>query len=205
MKLGVLLLNLWRGLHTTLGQALSGITALASLAWFLWPEEHWRVHPDALASLIVTLLAWIVSLSPTKASSTKHDRELFQKFRDVVGEKERTFLREHDLGNSFSWKSLNGLTELADRWKGAEFEFDDPEMQKKLAEIVRRSAGFVYALSMDSQPLSGGWASIISDHERGSFFSKETDKRVRGYNEQATELGETIDEFIRYARPKLER
>ena len=143
--------------------------------------------------------------APVEKLASDHDTKLLEKFRALFSENEKTFLREHDLGNSFNWQRLDGTSELADGWRGAEFQFDDDAVQGKLSAIIQKAQKFIQDLSLGSQIINDRWASAVSDHERGSFFSKETEVRIDGYNKQATELADAIDDFIKYARKKLAR
>jgi hypothetical protein len=91
-----------------MGRGLAAFGAFATLAWFLWPEAQWHIHPDALCALIISTAAWLTSLTPVGVRKpTKHDVELLQKFRALIGDSEKWFLRQHDFGGSFSWDSLS--------------------------------------------------------------------------------------------------
>src|SRR5438132_13966419 len=96
--------NLWRWLHSTLGRSLTGIGALVTITWFLWPNKYWRVEPSALAALVAALVTWLVSLTPDRwRFSSQHDRGVLQKFGTLISDVEKTHLREI-LPRGLSWQ-----------------------------------------------------------------------------------------------------
>lgn len=200
--------KLWNGLHTVVGRGLAGLSALATLTWFLWPEANWHIHGDALASLVISVTAWIASLSPVPIKkASEHDIQLLRRFRDLFSEGEKDFLREHDFGNSFSLNRLSGTRELADRWHGAEYEFDDVQIQEKLDPIVRDCQELLHRMTEYTDVINphNMWTSIVPHAERAAEnFSRQTLDRIRDYNDRATKIVTEIDAFIKFARPRLE-
>src|SRR4051812_24151594 len=103
---------------------------LAALTWFLWPDAHWSVHPDALGMFIVTFLAWIAATFLGQSGSISrppdvhpHDVELLAQFNTMLPPVQRQFLREHNFGSAYNRTNVSGLLEFADAWEGADFEF----------------------------------------------------------------------------------
>jgi hypothetical protein len=189
-------------LRTTTGHATTGIAALGSLAWFLWPDTNWSIHPDALLAFVLAMVAWITSISPSRGPS-KHDMELFARFGDLFTEGEMIFLRDYDLAGPFKWDNLSGTNELVRRWSGAVFEFDDRKIQKKFALVLEHASGFIHALALGTHIGRGGFATTIPDREVPEEMSSETWEAIKAHNKRATELRDEIEGFIRYARPRL--
>jgi hypothetical protein len=200
-----MLANAWRWLHSTLGRGLAGIVALVTLAWFLWPEPQWHVHPDALCALVIALAAWVASLAPVQPQApSKHDVELLTRFRALLSESEKDFLRTYDLANSFSWHRLEGTQELSAAWHGAEFEFDDHKVQDKLSPILETAREFIHRLALGTWPIGPErLSSAIPKTEIDDKISQKTWDRIQDFNKRATALADAIDEFIKFARKRL--
>jgi hypothetical protein len=199
--------NAWTSLRSSVGRAAAGLSAFATLVWFLWPDEHWHVQPDAMAALAVAFIAWIASAVPNEPKrASQHDRELLQKFRALIAEDEKYFLGAFDLGNTFSWHDLEGTQALAERWHGAEYEFDDENVQKRFAPIVQCATELIRKMSLGTWIVSmdGKMASAIPIPQKASGnVSDETWARIKDYNDRATRLSTDIDAFIRYARQRI--
>src|ERR1019366_4593902 len=103
-------------LATAAGRSVAAATVFATLISFLWPDKDWEIHPDAASVLVVAVIVWLASLRRYQPLS-EHDRALLAKFRAILSEDEKDFLKTYDLGNPFSWHSLDGTQELA-RWSG---------------------------------------------------------------------------------------
>jgi len=200
------LASFWRGFRSALGNAATSVIALATLTWFLWHEPQWQAHPDALAALVASLIAMAVSFTPTKISKpSKHDVALLAQFRALVSEDEKMFLRDHDLADSFSWKSLKGCQDLADRWIGAEYEFDNREVQAKLADIVKLAKEFISELAVGSVIFDAVTrrATTIPAIEKDREMSARTWQAIKAHNNRATILLAKLDEFVKFARKTL--
>lgn len=198
--------RLLKWLRSTLGKGTAGISVFATLAWFLWPSQNWHVQPDALAALVIALVAWIASLTSDEKSATEHDRRLLQKFRALLTDSEKEFLRTYDLGNTFSWRSLKGTKELAERWQGAEYEFDDGAVQSRFAQIIADARELIRRMSLGTWivTVDDKLASPVPDSERNSGeISQKTWAKIKDFNDRATKLSEDIDRFIKFARQSI--
>jgi len=190
-----------------MGRAATGLTALATLTWFLWPDEHWHLQPDALAALVIAIIAWIASTAPEEQQRvSQHDRDLLQRFRALISDGEKYFLAKYDLGNTFSWHDLEGTQTLAERWHGAEYEFDDEKVQQRFAPIVQAASELIHLMSHGTWIVSmnGKMASAIpSPQQESGDVSDKTWERIRDYNDRATRLSADIDAFIKFARQRI--
>jgi hypothetical protein len=143
-------------------------------------------------------------MAPPERSVSQHDRDLLASFRALLPQAQKEFLRDHDFGGSFCWESLKGIRELADRWRGAEYEFDNPEVQKHFQALTSFASDWTHDLAIGSWIISiDQWASTIPELERNQDISKGTYDKIKHLNEGATKLGEDIDAFIRFARQRI--
>lgn len=201
-------------LQSLAGRAVSGIAVFCALAWFLWPSSSWRPEPEPLGLLIVSLIAWLGSLQPTQtpaietpASPTPHDVRLLSRFRETVTEAAKRFLTDQDLLGSFNWKQIDCLMEISHDWRGAEFAFDDADIQGRFAPLVDNIRAFTNQLAVRTYVIRGRdeWASVLTDNDREFTISDHTRQIARELNELATNLATEIDDFIRFARPRLDK
>jgi hypothetical protein len=193
-------------LRSAAGRSTSSVAVFAALIWFLWPEQNWHVHPDALAGLVVAVVAWLAALTPReKHSPSAHDRELLAKFRALLSDDEKAFLRQHDFGGTFSIHRLKGVRELADAWTGAEYEFDDKQVQDAFGALLAETSEFTHGLAHASGPTEqAGWHSVIPDRERHTDeISQRTYAAIDEFNRKATRLHDHIDKFIKFARQRI--
>lgn len=98
---------------------------------------------DAYLATLGAFSAWIAleksSLGSAASSPSlhPHDVSLGRSLRELFDEKTRRFLRETSVGTPFHNDFLNNLEILADDWVGAEFEFEEAELDNLSSEIVR--------------------------------------------------------------------
>lgn len=117
----------------------------------------------------------------------------------------RHTLGRHDFGGSFRWSSLAGLQTVAD-WRGAEYEFDDPDLQRIFGPLINDVGDFVMKLATESWLIldSTELATMIPDVEHGGEdYSPRTRQRVKNMNDAASSLLEKIDAFIKLARKSM--
>jgi hypothetical protein len=192
-----------RWLQTTAGRALTGLTAMAAIVVFLWPVEGWRFDPSLFAACALSFVAWLASLGETKRP-TAHDVELLKQFRALISDQVRSTLRSHDFGGSYSRSWVSGLNEVA-YWRGAEFEFDDRDLQARFAKVVEKISAFTHDLALETWPTNmGDLSTAIPDAERGGVISERTKARVEKLNTDASTVVTAVDDFIRFARPRLD-
>ena len=211
---GRVLVAVMSGLQTLAGRAATGIAVFCALAWFLWPSPSWQVEPEPWLVLLVSVVGWLTSLgharqvAPEKHSTpTTHDVKLLGSFRATLTEPAKRFLRDQDLLATFNWKTVDCLLAISHDWRGAEFAFDDKELQARFSPLIENIRGFTHELALRSYIVRGrdDWASVLTDHDREYEVSDRTRQTARELNDQATRLADEIDEFIRFARPRLER
>jgi hypothetical protein len=123
----------------------------------------------------------------------------------LLSDQEREFLRTHDFGTSFKWDHLNALQELAEGWKGAEYEFDDEKIQGSFGVLIEKVSEFTYSLAIESNPLGNSkFFSVVPKRERISdCFSEKTLELVKKFNGDAYDLYDKINEFTKCARRQL--
>ncbi|MFN7231587.1 MAG: hypothetical protein ACK5U9_07175, partial [Brevundimonas sp.] len=83
----------------------------------------------------------------------------------------------------------------------------DEELEALFVPLIDSIRGFTNELALRSYMVRGSdeRASVLTDHDREYEVSDRTRQTARELNDQATQLAESIDEFIRFARPRLER
>lgn len=146
--IGRVLGKLVSGLQTLAGRAAAGIAVFGALVWFLWPSSSWQVEPEPLLALIVSAAGWLGSLGPTRQAEsekplppTTHDVKLLARFRETLTEPAKRFLRDQDLLSTFNWKTIDCLLEISHSWRGAEFAFDDEELEALFVPLRSKGRG----------------------------------------------------------------
>lgn len=113
------------------------VALLISVVW-LSRNPDWEPAVTALG-LFAALLA---QEYPRLKKNQDRDRELFLKFKSQFPSNGKTakFLRNHDIGGSFSTDVLDELDRFLEEWTNAEHEFIDQQLEiaRKALVIVGR-------------------------------------------------------------------
>src|SRR5690349_3567604 len=136
-------------LKSAQGRIIAGLTLLALTVWLCEPTVTGIWNWEAVAAFSAAFVAWFFGClpdhadggeltPPTRPAASEHDRQLFERFREIFSEAERQFLRHHDFGGTFNWHNLDGMRAVADGWHGAEFEFDDPDLQASFVVVLQK-------------------------------------------------------------------
>lgn len=210
--------------HGFLARLGTGVAMTGSLAWFLWPDAHWKIEPEPLVAFAVAALAWLastltdnVALSPSLEGDVQdtanlalvphqHDIRLLNRFNNTVPQRSRSFLRDLDFGTLVARDGLTPFNELVDNWDGADYEFVDEEVEhawrdfrKALADLLDRVAVWTYPSRNNPQALT---AKTDMDVMHGT--SSQTVEQVGTMNRLGLTSVKAMDNFIRVARKKLE-
>ncbi|MVZ98167.1 hypothetical protein EUU23_10725 [Sphingorhabdus sp. IMCC26285] len=134
-----------------------------------------------------------------------HDLELVKRWQALLTEPVRRFLREQNFGDVYVRKNVDALHEINDTWRGAKFEFDDPELQRAFQEFLAANAPFCRQLVERTYVLDNN-AALASpkttvDQQRG--IQQSTFKAIERLNELATLLNDAIDAFERQIRARI--
>jgi len=107
----------------------TGLAAMATLAWFLWPASDWKLAPEPLAAFVVALGGWlaaeIIPVVTQVRAPHRHDVELLGRLQALITPDHLTFLRDQDFGGTIHPEPLQTSLRLADDWRGVAFEFED--------------------------------------------------------------------------------
>ena len=166
---------------------------LGSVAWFSRSPD-WE---PAITSLVLlsTLIGQDLAQN-TNPTVDKHDQELFKKFiQDFPSNgHSASFLKDHDMANSFPKEDLNELNNFTSQWNNAEYEFHNKILESKRKNLYLLSKRFLDDLSVHIFSNGAGFFSMeLKDFEDRPDI---LEKRVN-LNKDATEIYEAHQEFIR--------
>jgi len=185
-------------------QFASGLFAMLALGWLLRPEGNWSIQPEPLVVFLPAFVVWVLaSIYHPHGGISSHDQDLLQKIRDKFDADVRMFLREHDFGGPFERTLSIPLLEVARSWQGADFDFDDPEMQEEWSELQSAIGQFSNLLA-HTYPLGGsGLQNAIPERERDEgIWSERTKNKVKEMNDLADKILSDVDALIKIGRSK---
>lgn len=116
-------------------------------------------------------------------------------------------LKEHDFGNPFDREKLKQLDEFYYRWDGAEYHFIDLEIDTKRKSLYEECKQFLLKVAEYSGPVgSSNFSSVIPDHLRAEDWNLPDwiTKRIKELNDIATNLFEQHQEFVTFARARIQ-
>ena len=203
-------------LGSSWGQFASGVGAMTTLAWLLWPDSPWKFEPEPAVAFVVSVVAWIGSFLVQRPKSaqpdkevpaSQHDLDLLRRLRDKLPEATRLFLRDHDFGGSFRSANVGEVPHMADTWRGSQFEFDDATLAPDFEVLLTSVRAFSNLIAIRTSPLNGGdFSTAVPDRERAEdWFSDQTRARIDELNEAATTVVEQLDAFLKKARQTIEK
>ncbi|HEX9963814.1 MAG TPA: hypothetical protein VGB04_02390 [Allosphingosinicella sp.] len=159
----------------------------------------------ALRSILLDEAVRSAIRPPPPAQPHPHDLELLESVRRQLSLRLRRFLRQHNFGTPFRFAALDPLHEMNDDWVGAAYEFHDPALQARFAEIRRISHELgdlilerIYAMDRDPKM---GWPKTDRDVAQG--IQPKTLEAIAKMNSKASELADAIDSFERLARDHI--
>lgn len=182
-----------------------GITSIGSTAWLLWPQSNFEIKPDAAIATFVAIAAWlgyeVTETFNQNIHISKHDNELFSKIVEILSNEYRNELLNRDFGNAFEYELVSPLHQIADRWIGKDFEFDD----KSLDEIFKIVKSQVLSLSeyiaintfsTNYDPMMFSFRTEIDKHQ----IQDATWDKIHKANNEATQVCASIDTLIKRYR-----
>jgi hypothetical protein len=199
----------------------TGLTAMATLIWVLWPDQGWTLDGEPTVAFVLALGAWLWrEFSDTPAESVTspldavsrtihpHDVQLAKRIREAFDENTKRFLREHGFGVTFREDALKNILGVADNWKGVDYEFMDKDLDNKLFEVVRHCRTLAEKTAeYAGYTRSGRRLAVPTEQERVSdSFSELTIARVRELDDLATktlEAYEALEKEFRLRLPEL--
>jgi hypothetical protein len=192
----------------------SGLAAMGTLAWFMWPDEHWTFQPEPAVALATALAIWFWrelshgSIEKQVESGSKgphpHDTELAKRVRGYFDEETKRFLREHSFGVPFPDKAIKPLEAVAE-WKGVDFHFEDRERDNKMFEVIRLTQELVEKIvNYSGYTRNGRFLSVPTDEERAhDIFKPHTHEHIRELDNLAAALLQAYENLEKEMRSKL--
>ena len=177
------------------------------------PVDRRRAVRDELAKALAPRLRAILDddvlraarVPPAPAEPHPHDLDVVRRWRALLDEPFRRFLREQNFGDAYPRKGVAPLHEIHETWEGAQFELDDPELQQPFQAFLRANSAFCRLLVerthvMDTN-IAFAWPKTNFDRERG--MQPETLDAIARLNELAGRLSATIGDFDRATRARI--
>jgi len=116
-------------------------------------------------------------------------------------------LKEHDFGNSFVRDKLQNINAFYYQWNGAEYHFIHPEIDQKRQNLYRGCEQFLLKVTEYTTPVgTSNYSSVIPDHLRADDWNlpEWVTTHIRELNEVATNLFKEHQEFIAFAKSKIQ-
>lgn len=201
-----------------------GLAAMGALVWVLWPTDGWSLEPEAGLAFIIATAVWIwrectpseqarsesranLAASSALGATASHPNDLTvaKSFLDFFTPKMQDFLRFHDLGGSFAYSLQSKIFDAVGRWEGADWEYEEPELQASFRWFVELLTVFANRLSIHFEPLSEHRVRMIASPEERftDLFSEETMQRMHRYNALSSSVYDRGEEHLRLLRKKL--
>jgi hypothetical protein len=134
-----------------------------------------------------------------------HDVELLRKFRRKVPMELRNFLRLHDFHVPHRLEVTEPLSDIAEDWHGALYEFQDDELQSLFGEALEANSRLVILVGERIFAMDGNhkMGTAKNDLDRRHGWSEESLEGVKMMNDAALQLYGRIDDFERLALKKI--
>lgn len=134
-----------------------------------------------------------------------HDLDLVVRWRQALGEPLRQLLREQNFGDAYLRSHLSPLHEIYETWHGAQFEFEDPELQRPFKAFLDANAAFCALLNERTHIMdaAGKFAWPKSELDRKLGLQKSTLKAIDQLNKLASATSDLVDDFDRAVRGRI--
>lgn len=157
------------------------------------------------ATLAIVLLVAERFVPEKMPSPNPHDVRLLREFQALMTQDVRSFLSERRFGTAWPRVRLNAVGTLADTWKGARYEFEDPELQSALEQAISEARSLEDKQEYMTYPhlhVHGLQTAHTEDDDRRGL-QPQTIANIRELNETGVRLVEAIDALNRIARRKI--
>ena len=139
------------------------------------------------------------------AAPHPHDLDLVRRWRKLIDEQLRLFLREHNFGDAYLRSRVAPLHDINETWLGATFEFDDPELQRPFRAFLDANSAFCNLLIERTHVMDNNiafcWPKTAMDQKFGP--QKTTLEAISRLNSLAGALSEAVDAFERVTRSRI--
>lgn len=211
------MIELRRFLAGFLGRLTTGLAAMGTLTWLLWPSSTWRPEPEPLLAFLLALFAWLTAVlenqlvvMPTPASPSTlephpHDVALLNRFNRTLPLRSRSEFRHQDFGTLFNYDLFSPYLEVAEVWQGADHEFENRETQAAFAELQNailalgnKTAVWMYPSNNNARLLT---PFTTIDEQQG--VQPQTLARIAEMNNLSDRIAQALDNFLRVARQNV--
>lgn len=181
----------------------AGVLSMLAVAWMVSSYKVGEVPWDGVALFIPSFIAWAFAEFKSDAPNTSspklhpHDVALGNRLRELFNETTKIFLREHSFGQAYPHSRLHAVRDVS-YWQGAEYEFENSELDNISSEIVRLSDELYGKLAEYAGPIDRpeGYFAVPLDHERAQDrFGTETTNRIAEVNALAGRIAVEVDRF----------
>lgn len=172
-----------------------------------------RAERDALAKALVPRLRDILGdevlkaarVPPAPADPHPHDLELIARWRQLMGEPLRLFLRDHDFGDVYARSRVQPLHDIAETWLGAQYELEDGELERPFAAFLEANRQLCELLTAKTHLLdtNTNLASPKSTFDRTHGMQRTTLEAIDQLNRAASALADKIEAFDRAVRTRI--
>ena len=141
-------------------QIVTGLALIVCLAW-----AYDKPGYDSIAAAIIALAAFIGLFLEERVSKKKQvDRKLLEDLKTALPSTGSiAFINEFNMaGFSFDPDELSDLYNFIYAWKGAEHEFLDKNLQKKLGNLHRLVSEYVQLIAYNTFPIGNANRQIVT-------------------------------------------
>jgi len=163
--------------------------------------------------IIASLFHWLGDLLEKEGRPTlEADRRLFQKFMSELPSNGLiTFLKNHNMGDSFQIGTLGPLYKLSESWDRSEYSFHNPKVDQARKQLLMATNAFLRAIAEKTSPKNNDFQGIYKYYNEGRNWSAKEEPRLREQMEEtittlnnlATKVFENHQSFIAIAKRKL--
>ena len=192
-------------LDTWQARVATGLAMLGALAGLLSPDSHWTLDWKALAAFVVSFIAWAITTLRGAGKISKHDVDLFDRFRELVTDDERRFLDSHDFLAPFYRERCTGLRSVALDWNDPRHDFIDKRIQRAWVPLRDKLTELQGLIGVSTMPTDRNPEILTVKHarDRAGPLSEETRSEAAAMNAAASAIVVLLDKFEHLARRRL--
>jgi len=184
-------------------------------AVLFWPSPVPPFDPEKALAFGTALAIWVFTEFYSEFKDSKpqckedidldlRDSSLSKRILEIITDDFVRFLRDHDLGGSFSDRNTTPLYRLVDFFKELSSRFNDTQLEQLRQDTENKADGLARALAYGASPIDANARrfSMIPTSEPDGLWSQATTEKVEAANSLATELFESIEQLFTGLRRK---
>lgn len=158
-----------------------------------------------LKAILTDKVLLAARVPPAPAEPHPHDLALIARWRRLMSEPLRLFLREHNFGDVYARSRVAPLHDIAETWLGAQYELEDGELLRPFAAFLKANRDFCGLLIAKTHLLdtNTNLASPKTTLDRRLGTQKSTIEAIDQLNKAASRLADTVDGFDRAVRGRI--